>query len=86
MKLPATISDGGELSDLCGDGFIADDETDVHGIGEVRVEVDADGDGDAPLAFGGGVAEDVDDACRRDDGRGVGRSHEPQNAESTHYL
>jgi len=56
MELPTTVGDGGEMSDLCGDGLVADDEPDVHGIGEVRTEVDADGDWDASLALGGGVA------------------------------
>lgn len=78
MQLPATIGDGGELPDLCGDGLVADDETDVHCVCEVRAEVDADGDWDAPLALCGGVAQDMDDACGRDDGRGVGGSHAPQ--------
>ncbi len=50
IELPATVCDGGELSDLCGDCLVADDEADVHGVCEVWVEVDADGDGDAALA------------------------------------
>lgn len=76
MELPTTIGDRGEESDFCGDGLCADDETDVHCTGQVWLEVDADGDGDAVLALCGGVAKDMDDAGRGDDGVCVWGSHE----------
>lgn len=68
MQLPATVCDIGELGDLCGDSFVANDEADKHGICELWREMDADGNRDTALALLGSESKDMDNMIWGDDG------------------
>jgi hypothetical protein len=68
VELPATVDGIGKLANLCGDRLVADDETDIHCICEFWTEMDADSDGGTALALCWSIAEDMNDACWRDDG------------------
>ena len=56
-----------DFANSCGDRLEANYETDKDLFRKIRVKVDSDGDGGARLALRGRVAEDVDDACGRND-------------------
>ena len=59
IQLPTTVRGAGKFANFSGNGFLTDDETNIHRVGEIGMKMNANANGDTALPLFWGVREDV---------------------------